>query len=325
VTSATTSVTVAPSVTLAPDPEFAALTALINDPVYAITPPVNLEEARQARNLMTVGFYIRAGVPQAIANLNAVLSGSNSTRVNLINKTGLLTEHRDTIKTILDRGAENVDTENDVLVQVRKQFNQGLESADDINRDFPTIYRGLVNLVADDLMGVTPDQLDNAAVIDVTQRERLFNFLRRLKASIIALTESLSFAGSLGTIVLVSKWSNITRNSLAVIQSVGQNYVASDNVDEKHWATVLSGLVSRTVAENRPYLVHAREGGQLLSDVILVYDKIIQQDGLEKEDETFIRQLFYTSGNVFPGQTVVDRLKDNGRLLRDSWPTNFGA
>ena len=210
---------------------------------------------------------------------------------------------------------------------MRKQFNQGLESAEDINRDFPTIYRRLVNLVADDLMGVTPEQLEGKVVFDATQRERLFNHLRQVKASIIEVTQSLSFAGSLGTIGLVKKWSSILRDSLDIIGKVGDGFVASDNVDDKHWASVLSALVSRPVAENRPYLVHAREGGQLLSDVIQVYEWIIKQQGLEKEDESFIKDLFYTSGNVFtnPNQTVAARLKANGRLLRDNWPTNFGA
>lgn len=337
------------TVTLAPDPAFQSLRALIVNNDFAITAAVNLQEARQCSNLYTIGNYLLARVPESIANLNNMLTNNTQGRLNLVNKADLIQKFSDRIQELLRKRAEEFNNEESVLKEVRRQFNLGTAPAPDVNRDFPVIFRQLVGLCADDLMGVTPAQVEGTGggfVFDPAEKEKLFNFLRRLKATIMSLTESMSVAGTLGTQALVHRWSEILRDSLDIVNNVGKSYVASDDTDEKHWVAVVVALNNGQTSDIKPYLVHAREGGQLLEDAITAYDAIRQQNALEIEDEGFLKSFFHTAGNVFPvstagipviapapggaappaaanGVTVVVKLKQNARLLRDNWPTNW--
>lgn len=356
-----TTTTATTTVTLAPDPAFQSLRDLIVNTDFAITAAVNLQEARQCSNLYTIGNYLLARVPESIANLNNMLTNNTQGRLNLVNKADLIQRFSDRIQELLRKRAEEFNNEESVLKEVRRQFNLGTAPAPDVNRDFPVIFKQLVGLCADDLMGVTPAQVEGTGggfVFDPAEKEKLFNFLRRLKATIISLTESMSVAGTLGTQALVHRWSEILRDSLDIVNNVGKSYVASDDTDEKHWVAVVVALNNGQTSDIKPYLVHAREGGQLLEDAITAYDAIRQQNALEIEDEGFLKSFFHTAGNVFPvstagipssgptaiapppaagaagavgaapapantGVTVVVKLKQNARLLRDNWPTNW--
>jgi hypothetical protein len=265
-----------------------------------------------------------AKVPESITNLNNMLTNNVQGRLNLVNKADLIQKFNAKIEDVLRKRSEDFNNEAAVLREVRRQFNLGIEPAPDVNRDFPSLFKEYVGLCADDLMGVTPAQVEgDNKLFDPAEKERFYNFLRRLKASVISVTESMSVAGTLGTQALVHRWSEILGASLDIINNVGRSYVASDDTDQKHWVAVVVALNNGQTADIKPYLVHAREGGQLLDDTIRVYDDIRQKDNLEKEDEAVLKALFHTSGNVFPGETVVDRLKKNARLLRDNWPTNW--
>jgi hypothetical protein len=244
--------------------------------------------------------------------------------LNLVNKADLIQKFNAKIEDVLKKRAEDFNNEASVMREVRRQFNLGLEPAPDVNRNFPALFKEYVGLCADDLMGVTPAQVEgDNKLFDPAEKEKFYNFLRRLKASIISVTESMSVAGTLGTQALVHRWSEILNDSLDIIVNVGKSYVASDDTDQKHWVAVIVALNDGQTADIKPYLVHAREGGQLLDDTIRVYDDIRQKDNLEKEEEGVLKLLFHTSGNVFPDKTVVDKLKNNARLLRDNWPTNW--
>jgi hypothetical protein len=216
-----------------------------------------------------------------------------------------------------------VTVEQEALAHVRRQFNLGTTSVPEANREFPGLFKQFVALCADDLMGVTPDQLENKVVFDATQKEKLFNFLRKLKATLIRLTESMSVAGTLKTRSVVKKWSNIIKDALDILKNIGQQHVGSDDQDAKQVWSVLATLLDEQSSDIKPNLVHAREGGFLLSDTIAVYDTIRQKDGLENEDEAFLRDIFYTRSNVFPNKTVVEKLKENAHLLRENWPANW--
>jgi hypothetical protein len=351
-TSGSSTVTSATTITLAPDPAFQSLKALVSSPDFSITAAVNLDEARQCANLFTIGNYLLARVPESIANLNNMLTNNTEGRLNLVNKAGLIQNFNAKIESVLTRRAEDFNNEASVLREVRRQFNLGTEPAPDVNRNFPALFKEFVGLCADDLMGVTPDQVEGTSggfVFDPAEKEKLYNFLRRLKASIINLTESMSVAGTLGTQALVHRWAGILSDSLDIVNNVSKNHVATDDNDQRHWVATVVALNNGQTADIKPYLVHAREGGQLLDDTITAYDAIRQQNALEIEDEGFLKSFFHTAGNVFPniaapapaststtgtgastaaapavaGVTVVVKLKQNARLLRDNWPTNW--
>jgi len=351
-TSGSSSATSATTITLVPDPAFQSLRALVSGPDFSITAAVNLDEARQCANLFTIGNYLLARVPESIANLNNMLTNNTQGALNLVNKAGLIQNFNAKIESVLTRRAEDFNNEASVLREVRRQFNLGTEPAPDVNRNFPALFKEFVGMCADDLMGVTPDQVEGTSggfVFDPAEKEKLYNFLRRLKASITNLTESMSVAGTLGTQALVHRWSGILSDSLDILNNVSKNHVATDDNDQRHWVATVVALNNGQTADVKPYLVHAREGGQLLDDIITAYDAIRQQNALEIEDEGFLKSFFHTAGNVFPnvavtppagtptpgtgastaaapavaGVTVVVKLKQNARLLRDNWPTNW--
>lgn len=325
----TITATVPPQGGQLPPPEFDALTALVaSDPRFDLNAPVNIAEAQEARRLYTVGNYVLAKIPAAVASLNQALNtstpvgGTNGqTTLPLTNKTQLVATHQPTIDGILELASDNTRTEADLLVAVRAQFDLGTAAVSNVNTAFRSSLREFVGLCANDLLAVDPNVVRTSSPPwDPQKIEELFNFLKRAKRSLIRLVETMSVAGTLGSRSLTAKWATVLKRSIDVLSDVGQNYVGDDDADRRHIWSVVAELNRVSKASIDPYIVHAREGGDLLDDAISVYDQLRSRTGLTKEDQGHLRELFFDPAiyNV-AGAPVSDRLRRNALLIQEHW------
>src|SRR5206468_1150336 len=148
------------------------------------------------RRMYTVGVYVLADVPKAISMLNDALVNTNSTNgqpaLGLINKGPLQDRNSVKIQNILTKRAEDFNNEPSVLSEARREFNLGTgNSLSPANTEFKALYNEFVNLAADDLMGIDPNTLAGKVVFDAKEREQILNFLKKLKRSIIKLTQNM--------------------------------------------------------------------------------------------------------------------------------------
>jgi hypothetical protein len=282
---------------------------------------VNIGEAIEFRRVYSVGVYVLAGVPQGIARLNESLTSNNGQGLNLIRKNDLLTGNSIKIQSILTRRAEDFNNEEAVLRETRREFDLGTSAAPSVNSDFKTLYREFVNLAADDLMGVDPNTLDGKVVFDAKEKEQVINFLKKLKRSIIRLTQNMSVAGSLGTQTLVKKWSEILKDSLEVLHDVATGNVASDDADDKNVWSVLAALNNMPRSTVKAYVVHAKDGGTLLDYAVQIYQVIQDGNNLENEADNYLRDLFYLPGFVFknPDKVAAFVLKPRASIVKENW------
>ncbi len=326
---ATTTATLPPPAGQGTPPEFDALTATVaSDPRFDLNAPVNIAEAQEARRLYTVGNYVLARIPAAIASLNQALNtstpvgGTNGqTTLPLTNKTQLVATHQATIDGILELASDNTRTEADLLSAVRAQFDLGTAAVSSVNTAFRASFREFVGLCANDLLAVDPNVVRTSSPPwDPQKIEELFNFLKRVKRSLIRLVETMSVAGTLGSRSLIAKWSTVLKRSIDVVNDVGQNYVGDDDADRRHIWSVVAELNRVSKASIDPYIVHAREGGDLLDDAISVYDQLRSRTGLTKEDQGHLRELFFDAAiyNI-AGAPVSDRLRRNALLIQEHW------
>jgi hypothetical protein len=275
--------------------------------------------------MYTVGVYVLADVPKAISQLNDALVETNSNNgqpsFGLINKGQLQERNSAKIQNVLTKRAEDFNNEDKVKGEARREFNLGNASATSANTEFKALYSEFVNLAADDLMGIDPNTLAGKVVFDAKEREQILNFLKKLKRSIIKLTQNMSVAGTLGTRPLLNKWSAILKDSLEVLNDVAANNIASDDADDRNVWSLLALLNSMPRSTVKAYVVHAKDGGALLDYAVQIY-QVIQEGGkLEDETDEYLRDLFYQPGFVFknPDRAAAFVLKPRASIVKDNW------
>ena len=304
---------------------FDALLGLVADSTFALNPPVNLEEARQFRRLYTVGNYMLAGVPSAIGALNVALNTSapagspgSTTTLPLTRKQDFVKDHQATIDSVLSRASDNTRTESDLLQAVRMQFDLGTAVARDVNTGFKTIFREFVSLCTDELLSLDPQTVAAGNLADPHRPEKIYAHLKRTKRSLLRLVESMSRAGTLGSVSLIDKWSRVVKESLDVLKAT-RDFVGDDDDDRKHVWSVVAELNRTQKAAIDPYVVHAREGGQLLNDSIDVYGQLTGTQ-LDDQSNLHLREFFFDSAKFgINGRTVADMLRTNAQLLQENW------
>lgn len=311
------------------DANFRDLVRLITGPDFAPEPQINLEEAREFRRLLTVGVYVLAKVPEGIARLDELLrdtapAGTNNhLTLALINRPALHQRYSASIQQILRDRVERPADEAAVLEQVRAKFNIGTAAVASVNGEFGPVYKEVVTLCADDLMGTDPDEVTGKFVFDAKQREEVSNFLKKVKRTLIRLAQNMSAAGTRGTRPIVQKWSKLLEQSLTILRDVGRGNVASDDKDDRHIVSVLAALTNAPRPATKAYFVHARDGGDLLDLVIDTYTKIQNDNRLDDEAPKYLRDLFYGDGVVVPGQKLNVLLKERALRLKDNWLSNW--
>ncbi len=320
----TTGTTTATSVTAAPSDNFSELMGVITrGSDFALRAPVNIQEAIQFRRLYTVGNYILARVPESIESLNQTLTSDSDGGLNLVRKGELIDIHIKTIESILERTSDEFNNEESVLRELRRQLDLGTETVQEqeVNIEFKAIFKEFIELSEDELLSVDPDEekIKNNPLWDASKTEELYKLLKKLKRVIIKLTENMSDFGTLGTQSLVQKWSDILADALNLLDKVGDNHIASDDLDDLHVWSVLADLTNVQKSDIEGYIVHAREGGQMLRDVIDIYQKIEVEGHLEDEAHTYLRKLFHEKDFVFPDKTVSEVLRNKASLVNENW------
>ncbi|MGD2089608.1 MAG: carboxypeptidase-like regulatory domain-containing protein [Candidatus Aminicenantes bacterium] len=302
---------------------FNNLTGLIKQPAFSKDKAVEISEAREFRRLFRVGNLILAQVPRAIENLNRLLTSSpTDITLTVNNKEALLDKHGDKINSILQRQAEDFNDEEAILEEVRRQFDLGTSTVDEVNIEFKTIYREYLDLCNDDLLSINPEQVKNKSSFGPDKEEELYELLRKLQRSIIKVTSNMSVAGTLGTRSLTQKWSAILFDALEVINDVALNFVPYDDTDKKHVWFVVAALNGKQKREIDPYVVQANEGASMLYYAIEIYDKI--KDDLKKEDRTHLLNLFHKDEFAKEGDpenkfTASKLLRENATLVIEDW------
>jgi hypothetical protein len=294
---------------------------------FAFSPPVNIDEARQFRRLYTVGNYVLAGVVRSIGALNVILNSSTPTgavgaasSLPLLNKQALVDAQSANIDSIIARSADNTRNEGQLLEAVRSQFDLGTAAAPNVNIAFKTAFRDFVALCANDLMGVDPkDEKVNASLtMDPRRIEEIYTHLKRTKRSLIHLVETMSAAGTLGSSSLVEKWARLVKDSLAVLTAV-KPFIGDDDEDRRHVWSVMAELNRVPKAQIDAYVVHAREGGQLLNDAIDVYGQLSAAQ-LNDESQVLLRDFFFDTAKFgVGGESVSTLLRRNAQLIQENW------
>ena len=322
--------------------DFDALLATASDEsTYGPTPPVNLPEAVQFRRMYTVANYVLAQLPEAITALNSRLtSNNNGTAPVFTNKSKLVADHGANIDVVLRMVNEEYLNRADFNRETRAWFDLGTESAPVVNVDFKTAFRNLATICADDLFGIAPSTLEKNT-FDPESYERLLRLYRDAKRRIVDLIESMSDSGTLGSDRLISKWAKIVDGSLKVLQPVS-GFVATDDSDSKHIWSVVADLVGRPRSAILPHIVHARQGGELLSDAIEVYKALLNDPtAMNEEDPEALKKIFGEPDTVFTnapraaasavgggaaaapadrGNVAARRLRRNATFVLQSWP-----
>ncbi len=322
------------------------LSTATDEPTFGSTAPVNLPEAVQFRRMYTVANYVLAQVPDAITALNSRLT-SNSTNgaaPTFLSKSKLVADYGARIDTVLRMVNEEYLSRNDFMREVRAWFDLGTQSAPVVNVTFKTAFRNLATICADDLFGIDPDSLKKS--IDPESSERLMRLYRDAKRRIVDLIESMSDSGTLGSDRLIGKWAEIVDRSLQVLQPVSQ-FVATDDSDKHHIWSVVGDLVGVPRASLIPYVVHARQGGDLLSDAIEIYKVLLATPAaMNEEDQDVLVTIFSQPDAVFtmpassaagaaagggagggstkpaadPRTVAARRLRRNATFVLQSWP-----
>ena len=266
---------------------------------FGSTAPVNLPEAVQFRRMYTVANYVLARLPEAITALNSRLTSSNNGGAPVFtNKSTLVKDYGAKIDVVLRMTNEDYLNRTDFMREVRAWFDLGTESAPVVNVDFKTAFRNLATICADDLFGIDPATL-KGNTFDPEAYERLLRLYRDAKRRVVDLVESMSDSGTLGSDRLIGKWAEIVERSLTVLQPVSQ-FVATDDTDKQHIWSVVADLVGTSRASLIPYVVHARQGGELLSDAIEVYKVLLAKpDAMNEEDPDTLRAIFGDADVVF--------------------------
>jgi hypothetical protein len=294
---------------------------------FAVSPPVNIDEARQFRRLYTVGNYVIAGVVRSIGALNTILNSSTPTgtagaasTLPLLNKQALVDAQSANIDSIIARSADNTRNEGQLLEAVRSQFDLGTAAAPNVNIAFKTVFRDFVALCANDLLGVDPlDPKVNASLtMDPKRIEEIYTHLKRTKRGLIHLVETMSAAGTLGSSSLVEKWARLVKDSLSVLAAV-KPFIGDDDEDRRHVWSVTAELNRVPKASIDAYVVHAREGGQLLNDSIDVYGQLSATQ-LNDESQTLLRDFFFDTAKFgIGGESVSTLLRRNAQLIQENW------
>lgn len=305
---------------------FDDLIALVTGTAFDPNPAVNIEEARQFRRLYTVANYTLARVHGAIGALNTLLNTSTPpgsagpvSTLPLISKQQLIDRHQATIDSILARASDNTRTERDLLEAARAQFDLGTTAVTNVNLAFKGLFRDFVGLCANDLLAVDLQVVTPLDLSEQQKKEELVNFLKRTKRAMLRLVENMSFAGTLGSNSLIDKWSRVHKDSIEVLSDV-HGFVGSDDADRKHiWSIVaeLNGTAKSTIDG---YIVHAREGGALLSDAVDAYQQLSTKGELTKEDQGHLRDLFFDSAKYsIQTENISARLRRNALLIQENW------
>lgn len=293
-------------------------------------PPVSIVEAEQFRRLYTVATYVAGGIPSSIQALKTY-TGSL-----LINKPALTSSDEwKLVDPILDEITGGHNTEQELMGRAREQFDLGTESAETVNAEFKDRFREFVGLCADELMAFDPDpdEMEKNPFITPDRVEEIHNFFKRVKRSLIRLVESMSRSGRTGDEELLRKWGGIIQHSVRVLEKVGQDHIDPADSDQKHEWSVVAALNGRSREEINGYLVHAKEGGFMLADVIEIYRRIDRKRHLAKEETDFLRKLFHDKAYLTfmdrddPAKplTVSERLRLDATLIQENWIPEWSA
>jgi hypothetical protein len=293
------------------------------DSEYGPVAPVNIPEAEQFRRMYTVGNYVLARVPDALTALNSRLtSNTNGAGPVFTSKSELIEEHGAEIDRVLKMVNEEFNSGSSLRREIRAWFDLGTDSAPNVNTRFKTLFREFATICADDLFGVDPELIESSKrSFDPETLERLLRLYRDAKRRLIDLVESMSDSGTLGSDRLLAKWAEIVSRSLKVLREAGQ-FVATDDSDKKHVWSVVADLAGQSKAAVIPFVVHAREGGELLGDAIVVYESIQKDDKLANEDPDYLKKLFGKPDVVFEGTglSAARQLRANATLALANWP-----
>jgi hypothetical protein len=270
--------------------------------------------------MYTVANYVLAQLPEAITALNSRLTSNNNGAAPVFtNKSKLVTDYGPAIDGVLRQVNEEYLNRTDFNRETRAWFDLGTESAPVVNVDFKTAFRNFATTCADDLFGIEPTKLEKDT-FHPEAHERLLRLYRDAKRRIVDLIESMSDSGTLGSDRLISKWAKIVDGSLKVLQPVS-GFVASDDSDSKHIWSVVADLIGRPRSAILPHVVHARQGGELLSDAIEVYKALLAEPtAMNAEDPAALKKIFGESATVFPGAIAAQRLRRNATFVLQSWP-----
>lgn len=330
----TTTTTIAPPV----DP-FDAFISKLRQPEFQSVPPVSIEEANEFRRLYTVGLYVIAGVPAALQRLRASINNDQvlPAGVTLRNRSALFDRYDASLDGIVTYANTVIQTDpqktNEQFLrdEIRREFNIGNGSAAaGANGQFAGLFRNFVSLCADDLMGVDPDSVKPGAagtvVVDARQYESVLSFLRRVKHATLDLVQNMSVYGTVGTRRKVADWVGHMNMALDILVDVGTNHIGSDDIDDRHFLSVLSAFAGVDRSEVKAYMDHAADGGALLGYAITLYSRIKDDRKLESEEGDYLRTLFYQDGYVFqnPNRVAARVLKERAAIVRDNWLPRWG-
>jgi hypothetical protein len=313
----------------AADPAFDALLTLIDDPTLAPEPPVNVGEARELARLFVVSMYLLAGVVPAMKRLQDTKDahyGAGDLAFQNMDDPALRNRVIAVLAKIPAPGAPNEEAE--LRAEVRAAVNLGTATVPAVNSEFAELYRRVVTLAADDNNGVDPRQVVKQ---EIREAAIIRSFLRDFKRALLRLTQNMSVYGTRGTAPLVSVWSEIVTDSIAILRDLGGHVTSNDQDDKAPWS-ILAALTDTPRGTVKSYVVNGRDGGALLRLTVGLYDAVQQSNDLDKEDDDHLDKLFFGNAReVISGlpasydkQTVSQAFKRHGSLLRDYvgplWP-----
>jgi hypothetical protein len=194
--------------------------------------------------------------------------------------------------------------------EAKRQFNLGLNNEVAGNVEFPRLFKRYVDIVTDPLLSMNIKREDQENQFsDKEKVGRAYALLEELKTVILQLVRSLSKFGTTATSLTNSNWADYEGRALAVLTKVGEQRQTED-VDERNVITVLADLTNKprdTVIA--PYVILARNGGNLLELAMQVYQQVRSQNQLDQQhlvdlfqagddSKTFFTTLMRAEGSV---------------------------
>lgn len=292
---------------------------------------VSIKEAEQLRRVFTVGNYLLAKVPQSVQVLKDAL-GDRDSNIHVLynNLTDDIHKKFREISAKLSAIGNNEDLAMEkVLNDLREQCDLGTNTVESVNTGFKTVYKEFVTLSADEMLAITPEEAapDNK-FWDVTKTEELHRYWQKLIKSVIKLTRNISVAGNMSSVDRVLEWSSVIGKSIDILFDVGKLVMARDD-DEKHGWTLLAKLNDTTKSEIKPYLVQAKEGGNMLQYAINMYEQLEKdrESGIEVEDDIdYIGKLLHGKDDAsfqLAGTTPSKALRAIATTVLENWPADW--
>jgi hypothetical protein len=96
-------------------------------------------------------------------------------------------------------------------------------------------------------------------------------------------------------------------------------FIGDDDEDRRHVWSVTAELNRVPKAAIGAYVVHAREGGELLNDAIDVYGQLTPAQ-LNDDSQALLRSFFFDTAKFgLGGESVSTRLRRNAQLIQENW------